>query len=50
MGEGDKIRVKLDDGIYEYGEVISIAKGTVTYIEKHGIKKDMCIEFVEVIK
>jgi hypothetical protein len=56
MGEGDKIKVKLDEGIYEYGEVLDIdidmlgCKHIVNYIGDHGIEKEMYIEFVELVK
>jgi hypothetical protein len=56
MKQGDKIRVKLDEGIYEYGKVLDIdidmlgCKHIVNYIGDHGIEKEMYIEFVELVK
>jgi hypothetical protein len=56
MEAGDKIRIKLDDGLYEYGEVVDVDvdmlgfNHIVNYIDEHGNEKEMYIEFVEFIK
>jgi hypothetical protein len=56
MKEGDSIRIKLDVGLYEYGEVADVSFDPlgyihlVTYIDKFGNEKQMNIEFVELVK
>lgn len=55
MKKGDKIRVKLDDDLYEYGEVLDVDidmlgfSHIVNYVDKYGNEKEMDIEFVELV-
>lgn len=53
MKKGDKIKIRLDENIYEYGEFVGFDVDlfghgrTVSYIDGFGNEKEAFAEFVE---